>query len=441
MSSSRSARTAPSAGSREYLPHFGVEIEIYVKLLPHYETMIKEKQRRNPRSLPEYYQTWDFSLDNRSSDSVARLVQKKEQRERVGRAVEALIDGALGARNGWHCESDASLKEWQLTDPEDREKWWGIEIISPPTSVATNWQQDIRTVFEAVGERFDFWTNQCCATHVHVSPGPNKNSKYRRSELVHRAEGAYFWEEALCDLLPPERRNNRYALPNHTVYAGEEYRAVRRNGWAPVFRKLTELGAEDQELFLFVMKGGSNETRYLSTSFHPYKKYGTIELRRQAGSASATTVIHRVLLAVTLHVSGLRYDYMSVSRRSYPTSDELIKELHGCIKMLPTTCQRSRFINWLKWCVATYAGGYQPSEKWINLNERTLRKGGEYPTVDASSRGRPEGASRDPRSQPPAARRPPSAASSRSASRAPPPSTSRQRLVEEAWDSTARRHP
>src|SRR5687768_13775728 len=102
-------------------------------------------------------------------------------------------------------------------------------------SVARQWQEEIQTIFDVVGESFDFWTTDLCACHVHVSPGPTTSYKYSLTELNQMAKGAFYWEEALCELIPPERRKNRYADPNCFRYAKSEYFAVPTNSWAPVF--------------------------------------------------------------------------------------------------------------------------------------------------------------------------------------------------------------
>ena len=383
-----SSRAAAPAGPK---PLFGVEIEIYVKVHSAVEQKMWRRGIDDPFNLPEYWLEWDFSLENGQGEQE----RKEEQRGRVGRAIMAIIDRTLGPDSGWSCESDASLKEWQLTQPPDPRKWCrflcyflvqaamilmcglgGIEIISPPMSVTAEWQEEIITVFEAVGRTFDFWTNECCACHVHVSPGPLDSSGYTMNQLVQVAQGAYFWEDALCDLIPPERRNNRYANPNYTAFATDEYHAVKRNGWAPVFSRLTDLSRLGQASFVKAMKGGPgpNETRYISTNYDPLARLGTIELRRQAGVASATSAIHRVLLAVTLHVSARRYNFATAARRKdYPLGDELIRELAGCIKQLPKTCHGSKFVAWLRWCEESYANSNFFSEKQINARERSLR--------------------------------------------------------------------
>jgi hypothetical protein len=274
----------------------------------------------------------------------------------------------------------------------------GIEIISPPMSVSKQWQEEIETVFQAVGQTFDFWTNECCACHVHVSPGPTKSTKYTMPQLVRMAKGAFFWENALCDLLPPERRDNRYANPNYTGYATDLYDTVPRFGWGPVFSSLSSLGQAGQSAFVMALKGGPgpNETRYMSTNFDPLARLGTVELRRQAGVASAQTTIHRVLLAVTFHVSALRYNFAGAAQRTeYTHGDELIRELAGCIKQLPDTCKGSRFVAWLKWCDESYANSRSFTERQINSRERALRNGA--PAV-------PEAAPPPPRNLPSARR-------------------------------------
>jgi hypothetical protein len=129
-------------------------------------------------------------------------------------------------------------------------------------------------------------------------------------ELVKVAKNTFFWEDALQSLLPPERRNNGYARPNYTVFATKEYKAVEKRGWAPVFNAIDALGEKGLTTFLNTLKqlhtnpetGEVKSNRYLSTSFDPFLRLGTVELRRQAGVASATTAIHRVLLALTLRM-------------------------------------------------------------------------------------------------------------------------------------------
>ncbi|KAK4040819.1 hypothetical protein C8A01DRAFT_45928 [Parachaetomium inaequale] len=377
--STNNARAAPAGRS----PLFGVEIEIYVKVKAKLEALTREKKRTNPSSLPDYWQAWDFDLKNDDTNMTACINQRKQ----VSKAITAIIDGVLGPNNGWKCEADASLNDSWLVLPNDPKKWWGVEIISPPIS------------------RFEFWTNEFCACQVHISPGPTKDNNYTLAQLVRMAKGVYFWEYALCDLISPQRRHNTYinAKPNHAVFATNEYHGVPRRGWGPVFETIDSAasGRLGQTEFLSAITGGRDKTRFLLTNFCPVVSLGTVELRRQAGVASATTTIHRILLAVTLHISALRYDFdgaRTKSRLEHPRGEELIKELAGCIKRLPETCH-------------VYDNSKFFTEEQINAREEALRKGNP-PPHQISSQPFGETTSTAPSQRPPATRAPATSAAS-----------------------------
>jgi hypothetical protein len=282
----------------------------------------------------------------------------------------------------------------------------GIEVISPPFSVNRHWQQEIEQVFEAIGEYFDIWTTKHTSLHVHVSPGPVRGSKYTLAEAVNVAKSAYFWEKALVDLLPPDRKTSEYAEPNCQVFAASEYRKVESDGWAPVFRKIEAAAAEDvedsqgcREWGSLVDKMGGREkyprgpgTKHVSHNFEPLtcKVLGTIEFRRQAGVASAETAIFRALVGLTLHISARTYDFRSArSRKSHPSSDELIAELARCETLLPTTCvPQKSFVEWLRTCQRDYRRGGSFTEQEINDREAMLRPPSTR-DIEAAPTGRP----------------------------------------------------
>ncbi|KAH6855896.1 hypothetical protein B0I37DRAFT_306130 [Chaetomium sp. MPI-CAGE-AT-0009] len=379
-----------AAATPPRLPLFGVEMEIYVKLKPKLQVLMWEKRRTNPDSLPEHWRNWNHDLRSDYPKTRENIIAGIYQRREVGRAVMECIDKVLGPNNGWRCEGEPSLKENRLTEPIDPPRWWGIEVISPPMSVSKQWQQEIEMVYKGISTTFDIWTDEYCSCHVHVSPGPTKakENDYSLPQLVRMAKGAYFWEKALCDFLPLDRRWNKYAWPNYAVFGGDEFNAVPRAGWGPLFAKLDGLaaGRDGQRNFLQEIRGGERyETRYTSTSFCAFKDIGTVEFRRQAGVASPMTTIRRILLAVTLHLSCLRYDFDGAkSRMTYPTSEELRKELAGCIKKLPETCHGTRFLYWLNACLEDYKDGKTFSEEQINAYEEALRKGKPPPNQTSS---------------------------------------------------------
>lgn len=245
-------------------------------------------------------------------------------------------------------------------------------------SVSKQWQLEINMVWQELSKRFDFWTDSFCGFHVHVSPGPTRQNRYTLDQIVRVAKGAYFWEDAICHIIPDSRSWNQYAKPNCIAFAMEEFTGVPSSGWSKVFSKI-DGAATTQPNLVDTLSGGWKEegrTANLSTNFIPVEERGTIALRRQAGVASAMSTIRGILLAVTLYISALRYDFdKAASRKDYPESEELIRELAGCIKRLPETCHGTRFVHWLKWCHESYGSGKIFTEPQINIREEAFRKG------------------------------------------------------------------
>ncbi|KAH6617362.1 hypothetical protein F5144DRAFT_596398 [Chaetomium tenue] len=358
------------------LPLFSAEIEVYIKVKPNVEADVKEKKSTNPSTLPPYWRDWDFDLHN---DGDGRAVSA--QQLRAINIVKATIDGVLGRENGWKCGIDRSLRDdWLQFGPgSEPRKWWGIEIITPLMSVSKQWQPEINAVWEELGKKFDFWTDSQCGLHIHISPGPTKENCYTLDQIVKIAKGTYFWEMPLAHLVPQGRQHNQYAQPNNTVFLSGEYMGVPGGGWAKVFSKI-DSAASTRDNLLDELKGGKTGSRRytanLSTNFAPVSDKGTIELRRLAGVASALSTIRGILLAVTLHISALRYDFdRASSRKDHPDDEELIKELAGVIKRLPETCHGTRFVHWLRWCHQVNAPGNAFHPAQINTREEAYRKG------------------------------------------------------------------
>ncbi|KAK3306800.1 uncharacterized protein B0T15DRAFT_395695 [Chaetomium strumarium] len=377
---SRNNRAAPPPPESP-VPMFGIEIEIFVKLKPDVEQMVRSKQY-NGEYLPAYFQRWRLDLLNDSRDKD----KMNEQRSCAAYCIEALIAQEFGDRVvRWNCELDESLVESELKEPRDPRKWWGVEIVSPPLSVKTYWQQEIEQVFEAVGQYFEFWTTNHTSCHVHVSPGPVKGIEYTRRDVVNVARGAYFWENALVDLMPADRKTPAYAVPNWMMYATSEYNQVTSKSWEPLFKKLKDARGEDRAglaNFVRKMSGADRDpprdTKFISHNFKPLlMQKGTIEFRRQAGVASAETAINRALLAVTLHISARTYDFKKAqSRKSHPSSMELIAELARCEQLLPPTCKTPKgFVNWLVQCKEDYSDKNKAfTEKQTNYREAMLHQ-------------------------------------------------------------------
>lgn len=124
-------------------PYFGIEIAIFVKIKPHVEADVREKQKKSKEEsgLRDYWREWDFDLENKRGGDF-HLAKKRKQRQRVADAIKASIRRALGRDHGWACVSDESVKEWQLNGPNpvDARKWckFGRRPAAPDTPLDTS---------------------------------------------------------------------------------------------------------------------------------------------------------------------------------------------------------------------------------------------------------------------------------------------------------------
>ncbi|KAH6621334.1 hypothetical protein B0J18DRAFT_457863 [Chaetomium sp. MPI-SDFR-AT-0129] len=348
-------------------PHFGLEIEIFVRVKSNVESGVLAAMRDGTPINPLWRQ-FDFNLNNYRDEMT--IGRRGVQREVVGKLIKSMLDNELADDHGWICEADASLKEWTLQDPSPRaNKWWGIEIISPALAANSDWQDQIKRVFSAVTATFELRTAEVCACHVHVSPGPNKKADYTMDQMLQIIKGAYFFEEGFRGLLPQERRVNRYALPNYEYYGRDEYRSVPSNGWAPVFKKIDALkklnttSAVAKRMTVakehLPVNDDDRYTRYTSSNLGAYLRHHTIELRRQAGVASARTAIRRVLLALTLHTASLKFDFEKAGKaqgRRYLNTEDLIPILFTSLNNdLPKKAyDGAAFKTWMEDCEKNY---------------------------------------------------------------------------------------
>jgi hypothetical protein len=106
-------------------PIFGLEIEIFVKVKREVkEDVLGYRYEGLGERLPVHWQAWDFDLVNsKPNRDNGYGPRQARQRQCVKMALTALIKDALGARSGWKCVGDASLKEWRLKDAPDPKHW------------------------------------------------------------------------------------------------------------------------------------------------------------------------------------------------------------------------------------------------------------------------------------------------------------------------------
>lgn len=122
--------TSTSGGSKTRNPHFGLEIEIFVRVKSNVESGVISAIHNNTPINPLWRQ-FDFGLNNYRDEST--IGRRGVQRDVVGKLIKSMLDNELSDDHGWICEADASLKEWTLQDPGPRaNKWCMYSFVSHP---------------------------------------------------------------------------------------------------------------------------------------------------------------------------------------------------------------------------------------------------------------------------------------------------------------------
>ena len=104
-------------------PIFGVEIEVFCRVKSEHKAEILRYRANGGEELADYWMDWDFDLTNdEPEDSRFRQAQVR-QRGCVKSLLSALIAEAVGEDAGWTVVGDASLREFQLTEPTDARHW------------------------------------------------------------------------------------------------------------------------------------------------------------------------------------------------------------------------------------------------------------------------------------------------------------------------------
>ncbi|KAI0114027.1 putative amidoligase [Nemania sp. FL0031] len=177
---------------------FGVEIEIYVKP--------KEELIRN---MPK----WHLGIDPRSEN----------QREKINENFRSIFGALASALTASSIPAGLEIKnytEWTVAEEtlDPFEDYWGLELISKIMGTHGELSRDLSTVFRVLGTFVELRTTPSCATHVHVGL-PNLDPNSRRNgiklfQLQRLLMTVAVFEDAVVQILPPDRKYNFFALPN-----------------------------------------------------------------------------------------------------------------------------------------------------------------------------------------------------------------------------------
>lgn len=88
-----------------------------------------------------------------------------------------------------------------------------MEIASPILTFDDDgaWREHVRTVFDLLNHSCRIETDFSCGFHVHVSPG---NREWHLDELKSICIAILYFEQAMFDILPVDRRSSGYLYKN-----------------------------------------------------------------------------------------------------------------------------------------------------------------------------------------------------------------------------------
>ncbi|KAK0718610.1 hypothetical protein B0T26DRAFT_676751 [Lasiosphaeria miniovina] len=353
------------------VPVWGSEHEILLELKENRATELREWAFTHNDVLPAPFQGWDFTLKS-DADDATKKEAKVTQRNRLRRAVRHILeeagvpmDDGQAAYGGWSVVDDESLDEQQATPTKF---FWRVEIVSRPIRADEFWEDEMELVYQTLASWFNIFVNNSCSMHVHVTPGTSGTHPfYSKEQLASVACGTCYWEHPLFTIMPKDRKDNSYAVPNTKhipklkARYDEFYAAGSTKTWSHVYGPF--LSAKSRSLLHVVdlMYGNkdrvkpegkpkSDYNKYMSTNFcNVQASCGTVELRRQGGASSHEQAIKQVIFALCMHVSILATDWAAKgATTTKPTAQQFITELVAAMGRLPVQSHHDKFQSWLE---------------------------------------------------------------------------------------------
>ncbi|KAG6353316.1 hypothetical protein INS49_007488 [Diaporthe citri] len=194
---------------------------------------------------------------------------------------------------------------------------WGIELVSPVYPASWHWAADMELIFSTIRHYFVMAPSPHCSTHIHVSATPVSLSP---AELSALAKAALYFEPALDQLVPADRRSNRasvalrsLSLPDCLVMVDATLDLPGLVGSMNLFPATSTYGRAHGKKHDFVrgkvykwdfsrMLPRSSSSKSSATSL----AQGTVEFRQPPGSRSAEDAKGWITLVLALVAGATR---------------------------------------------------------------------------------------------------------------------------------------
>ncbi|KAK9794509.1 putative Amidoligase enzyme [Seiridium cardinale] len=177
---------------------------------------------------------------------------------------------------------------------EVKPDFWRLEVVSRTMNTNEDWQEEVDHIFSVLSQYCEIKLTVGCSMHIHVSPTQTADlqQKYTIVQLRSILNAISFYDAAITQIMPAERKNNLWAQSNVN---GEKtpskikmaYRAVPQRSWGPLF---SIFGSIKMKAMVHREMG---QDKYMSWNFgHLMDQCGTIEFRRPPGVKTADDAKH-----------------------------------------------------------------------------------------------------------------------------------------------------
>ncbi|KHO00181.1 swim zinc finger domain protein [Metarhizium album ARSEF 1941] len=158
-----------------------------------------------------------------------------------------------------------------------------MEVVSPRLDTKLHLTRILGDFWEAMRVHFNPQKDESCGGHVHVTPVSRKN-KFKLGTLKQIAFAAIAYEDFLCSMLPPSRRENQYCKLNSQSSGSGVCEALSwGKSTASLKHVASEIKALRAETDIYLYMQGNRYVLWNFQNIFPHPKTGrctgTVEFR------------------------------------------------------------------------------------------------------------------------------------------------------------------
>jgi hypothetical protein len=171
---------------------------------------------------------------------------------------------------------------------------------------SATWREDVKATWAYLRRQYKVTQNPSCSTHIHISFEPPNT--YTEEEIRRVIISAIHFETAFEVLVPPHRRQNRYAKSNWRDgrYLGQENKSRHSS--------IVEISQTTGLRQMIEMMQASSDKNYCWNFNNLLDSLRTIEFRKPPASTTAYEALAWTELAMSFVQASVKYGSLAVLR-------------------------------------------------------------------------------------------------------------------------------